>query len=277
MSSVHPTSMLSGDVQLDDSVAIGPNCVLDGTSGPIVLGAGTRLVGNAYLTGPLTMGVNNTIYPFACLGFSPQDLKWDPARPGAGIVIGDGNTFREHVTIHRATSDDTPTRIGDKNYFMASSHAGHDCCIANNCIFANGTLLAGFVRVDDRVITGGTATAHQYARLGRGSILSGCVGAVQDLPPWFMLTGINVAGSINLVGMRRSGASREDIEEVRWVFKTLYRRGLSLKSALAELQDCYDRKKRPMIAEYIEFITTSRRGICQGTGKAARATAAKAE
>ncbi len=277
MSSVHPTSMLSGDVQLDDSVAIGPHCVLDGTSGPIVLGAGTRLIGNVYLTGPLTMGVNNTIYPFACLGFSPQDLKWDPARPGAGIVIGDGNTFREQVTIHRATSDDAPTRIGNENYFMACSHAGHDCRIASNCIFANGTLLAGFVQIDDRVITGGTAAVHQYVRIGRGTMLSGTFGIVQDLPPWFMLTGFNIAGSINLVGLRRSGASRDDIENVRWVYKTLYRRGLSLQSALGEMRARLERDEQPLIGEYIEFISTSKRGICRGVGKAARGAATAAE
>lgn len=269
MATVHPTAIIQGDVQLGDDVSIGPHCVLDGATGPISIGAGTRLLGNVYLTGPLSLGERNTVYPFACVGFSPQDLKWDPAKPGAGVVVGDGNTFREHVTIHRATSDDAPTTVGNDNYFMASSHAGHDCRIASNCIFANGTLLAGFVRVDDRVIIGGNTTVHQFCRVGRGAMLSGSAGLGQDLPPFFMLTGFKVAGSINLVGLRRSSASPEVIDDVRWVYKTLYRRGLSTKSVVAELQARYERDGRPIIAEYIEFITTSRRGICPGTGKAA--------
>ena len=270
MPNVHPTAILDGDVQLADDVVIGPHCVLDGAAGPIRIGSGTRLIGHVYLTGPLTLGERNAIYPFTCLGFASQDLKWDPQRPGAGVVIGDGNTFREHVTVHRATTDDTPTTIGNENYFMATSHAGHDSQVGNNCIFANGTLLAGFVRVDDRVITGGGSGVHQYTRIGRGAMVGAMLPTVQDVPPFFMLTGPNIAGSVNLVGLRRMGATREDIEDVRWVYKTLYRRGLSMKSAVAALQERHARTGRPIIAEYLEFITTSRRGICHGAGKAAR-------
>src|SRR5688572_28308164 len=173
MAQVHATAILEGDIQLGDDVIVGPNCVLNG---PITIGAGTRLIGNVYLQGPLTMGERNTIYPFVTLGFPPQDLKWDPAVAGAGLVIGSGNTFRESVTIHRATSHETPTSVGDKNYWMVNSHAGHDCRIGSNCIFANGTLLGGFVRVDDRVTTGGNTMVHQYCRVGRGAMLSGGVG-----------------------------------------------------------------------------------------------------
>lgn len=270
MPTVHPTAIIQGDVTLAADCLIGPNCVLDGETGPITVGGGTRLIGNVYLTGPLHIGERNTIYPFACLGFSPQDLKWDPGRPGAGLVVGNGNTFREHVTLHRATSDDKPTTIGSDNYFMASSHAGHDCVVGNNCIFANASMLAGFVQVADRVITGGTAAIHQFVRLGRGVMVSGCVGPVQDVPPFFMVTGINVAGSINIIGLRRSKTPPDVIEDVRWVYKTLYRRGLSLKSAIEVVRE---RAERPMIREYLEFLESAKRGICHGSAKSARSMA----
>jgi UDP-N-acetylglucosamine acyltransferase len=271
MPSVHPTATLTGDIVLAEDVAIGPQCVLDGVTGPIRIGAGTRLIGHVYLTGPLTLGEGNLAYPFACLGFSPQDIKWDRTCPGAGVIIGDRNTFREHVTIHRATSEQSPTTIGSHNYFMAASHAGHDCHIADRCIFANATLLGGHVHVAERVITGGMAGVHQFCRVGRGAMLSGTIAMTQDLPPFFMLTAFNVAGSINMVGLRRSGESRETIEDVRWTYKTLYRCGLSLKSARAALRE---RAERPMIREYVEFLDASTRGICHGRGKAARGTAA---
>lgn len=257
-------------MQLADDVGVGPYCILDGTMGPIRVGAGTRLMANVHITGPMELGKRNTVYPFVCLGFAPQDLKWDPARAGAGVRIGDGNTFREHVTIHRATSDDSPTVIGDNNYFMACSHVGHDCVIASNCIFANSTLLGGFVRIDERVITGGNATVHQFCRVGRGAMLSGSAGMSQDLPPFFMLTALNLAGSINVVGLRRMEVFPRKIDTVRWVYKTLYRRGLSTQSALAALQERYEREKLPIIEEYIEFIGTSRRGICPGVARPAR-------
>lgn len=267
---VHSSAILTDDVRLAEDVVVGPNCVLDGAGGPIVIGDGTRVHGHAYLTGPLTLGERNVIYPFVTLGFAPQDLKWDPAVPGAGLRIGSGNVFRESVTIHRATSHETPTTIGDDNYWMVNSHAGHDCAIGSGCIFANCALLAGFARVDDRVIMGGNVTVHQFCRIGRGAFLSGLTGITQDLPPFFMLTGGNIAGSINLIGLRRSGMGADAIETVKWVYRVLYRTGVSPKKALETLRE---RQDHPLVAEYIAFIESSKRGICPARGKAIRGMA----
>lgn len=271
MPEIHPSAHLTGDIDLADDVQIGPGCVLDAPTGTAIrIGAGTRLIGSVYLQGPLTMGERNIIYPFGCLGFAPQDFKWDPAQAGAGVVIGDGNTFREHATVHRATSDEHPTRIGNDNFFMTGSHAGHDSTVANNCIFANAAAIGGHVQVDDRANIGGATMIHQFARVGRGAMLSGGVGATMDIPPFFMLTGINVVGSLNIIGMRRSGMTRDAIDDVRWVYRTLYRQNASLKSALQRLRD---RAERPIVAEFIEFIESSRRGICTARGNRKRGTA----
>lgn len=266
MPEVHPSAIVDREVELADDVVVGPHCVL---SGHVQVGAGSRLLGNVYLTGPLTLGRNNLVYPFATLGFAPQDFKWDPKRPGAGLVIGDGNVFRESVTIHRATSDEQPTRIGDDNYWMVNSHAGHDCQVGNRCVFANGTLLGGTVQVEDGVITGGNSAVHQYCRVGRGALISGSFGLNKDLPPFFMLTGGNVAGSMNVVGMRRSGMPSEQIDDVKWVFKTLYRKGLSFKQAVDEIRT---REDRALIAEYLAFFAGSERGIVSGHGDPRRGT-----
>jgi UDP-N-acetylglucosamine acyltransferase len=268
---IHPSAILEGDIRLGDDVSIGPRCVLTATDGTsITIGAGTKLIGNAYLNGPLMVGERNTIYPFVTLGMAPQDLKWDPNVPGAGLVIGNDNTFRESTTINRATSHETPTRIGNNNYWMINSHAGHDCIIGNNCIFANGTALAGFVRIDDRVNMGGYAAIHQFCRVGRGAMISGMMGISMDLPPFFMLTGPNIAGSINLIGLRRSGMPTEDIDIVKWVYRTLYRDGISIAKATETLRE---REDHPLVVEYIEFIEGSKRGICPAHGKAIRGTA----
>lgn len=270
MPSIHPTSILDGDIRLAEDVFIGPHCVLQAPAGTsITIGAGTKVMGNAYLTGPLTLGERNTIYPFVTLGFPPQDLKWDPAVPGAGLVIGSGNTFRESVTIHRATSHETPTIVGDNNYWMVNTHAGHDCRVGDNCIFANGALLAGFVRVENKVIIGGNATVHQFCRVGRGAMLSGSVGLSLDVPQYFMVTGTNVAGSINIIGLRRSGMAAEEIDLVKWVYRTIYRGGVSIKKSLDTLREKAD---HPLVSQYIEFIETSKRGICPARGKATRGT-----
>ncbi|UCD76816.1 MAG: acyl-ACP--UDP-N-acetylglucosamine O-acyltransferase [Phycisphaerales bacterium] len=264
MSEIHPTAILDCRCDLAADVTIGPHCVL---SGAIIVGSGTRLVGNVYLQGPLTMGKANTIYPFACLGFAPQHAKFDPQEPGHGLVIGDRNTFREHVTIHRAFTDDGPTRIGDDNCFMVNSHVGHDCLVGDHCTFVNNSALGGHCVIDDHVIIGGGSVVHQFCRIGHGVMMAGAAGTTMDVPPWFMITGINVCGGVNLVGLRRSGMSREQIEEVRWVYRTLFREGHTVKHALELLKE---RSDSDLIQQYIQFIESSERGICRGQGQGAR-------
>lgn len=263
MPRIHPSAVIQGDVQLADDVEIGPGCVL---FGPITLGAGCVLVANACLHGPLRMGERNIVYPSAALGFAPQDLGFDPRKAGAGCVIGDRNTFREGVTIHRGKTE-VPTTVGHDNYWMAFSHAGHDSIIGSHCVFGNSTLIAGHVEVADRVISGGNVSVHQFVRLGRGVFISGAMATSLDVPPYFMVTGDNIAGSLNLVGMRRSGMSREQIDTVRWVYRTVMRSGLPPKAALVQLRE---RAGDPLVDEYIRFIETAKRPIIHGAGRAVR-------
>ena len=264
MPHVHPTAIIEGDVELADDAAVGPHCVL---TGPISIGVGTRLIGNVYVQGPATIGRANTIYPFTCLGFAPQSVHVEPDRPGPGLEIGDRNTLREGVTIHRAMTDDGPTRIGNDNYFMADCHAGHDVQLANGCTLANGVLLGGHVDVADGVTMGGNSGVHQFCRIGRGAMLAGNASTTRDVLPFFTLTAINVCGSINVVGLRRDGTPRDRIDDVRWVYRTINKGGHSLKHALAALRE---RRERPMVAELVHFIETSERGICTGHQSIAR-------
>jgi UDP-N-acetylglucosamine acyltransferase len=263
---IHPTAILEGEVDLAEDVTIGPHCVI---TGPVSIGPGTRLVGHVYLQGPLRLGARNLVYPFTTLGFAPQHLEWDPERPGAGLEIGDDNRIRESVTISRAASEELPTRIGDGNYWMANTHAGHDCRIGSRCVIANGVLLAGSVTLGDGVVVGGNSAIHQHCRVGRGALISGTMGLNKDLAPFFTLTGGNIAGSINLVGMRRSGMPSAEIDDVKWVYKTLYRRGLAPKQAVSELET---RADRPIVAEYLAFLHGSKRGLCPARGEARRGT-----
>jgi UDP-N-acetylglucosamine acyltransferase len=263
MPHVHPTAVLTGEIQLADDVTIGPGCTL---AGRIQIGPGTTLVSGAHLHGPLRIGEGNVLYPGSCIGFAPQDLKFDPASEGAGTVIGDRNTFRENVTIHRATGA-RPTTIGSRNYFMAGSHAGHDVRVADDCILANGTLLGGFVEVGNRVVFGGSAAVHQFVRIGRGSMLSGLVGTGLDLCPFFTLFGTHQVGGVNIVGMRRAGHPRSEIDAVRWCFKVLVRSGLPPKTAVERLEE---RGDEPIVREMIDFVRSSKRGICTGRSRADR-------
>lgn len=269
---VHRTATVEGDVTLADDVRIGPNCVILGTCGPVVLGPRTTLVSTVHVNGPITMGEGNTAYPGASLGFAPQDVGFDPQAPGSGLVVGDGNTFREGVTVHRGKTTE-PTRIGHRNFFMVNSHVGHDSIVHNQCIFANGVLLGGHVVVEDRVIMAGNALLHQFCRVGRGVLISGGAGTSMDVPPWITVTGINIAGSVNIIGMRRNGFTPAQIGAVKWVYHTMYRTGGTPQQSIAALEE---RADDPIVAEYIAFIRASRRGICHGAGRSPRGTAVRA-
>jgi UDP-N-acetylglucosamine acyltransferase len=266
--SIHPTAIIDGEVTIGPGTVIGPGCMILGTLGPVRIGAGCTLVARAIVNGPISIGDGNVLYPNACLGFAPQDLEFDPQSAGAGCIIGNRNTFREGVTIHRGRTD-VPTRMGDSNYWMTNTHLGHEGVVGNHCIFASGCVLAAHVVVEDRVIIGGCTAIHQFVRLGRGSFVSGAIGLGLDLPPWFMATGNNLAASVNLVGLRRSGATAEDVHDVRWCFKTVYRNGGTPQQAIPALEE---RASRPAVAECLAFIKSTKRGICHGAGRAARGT-----
>lgn len=261
MPQVHPSASLEGEVHLADDAVVGPQCIIDGTLGPVRIGPGTRLRGHVYINGPVTIGANNRIYPFVTIGFAPQSVSFDHDKPGHGVVIGDGNVLRESVTIHRAMTDAGPTSIANHNYFMVNSHAGHDCIVGSNCMFANGALLAGHVTVEDRVVLGGNAGVHQFCRVGHHAMLSGAAGASRDIPPCFTVTEVNLAASINLVGMRRAGYTREQIDTVKWVYRVLCREHHALTTAVELLRE---RERDPVVKEYLDFIAASKRGVCTG-------------
>ncbi|MFZ4723302.1 MAG: acyl-ACP--UDP-N-acetylglucosamine O-acyltransferase [Phycisphaerales bacterium] len=273
MARIHPSAVVLGDVTIHPDAEIGPFCVIEGCPGPVRIGAGTRLLHRVTVQGPCTIGERNTMYPGVTLGLPPQDLGFNPSEPGPGLVIGSDNVFREGVTIHRGKTQ-VATQVGNHNYFMVNSHAGHDCVIGDRNIFANGTLLAGHVEVADRVIMGGNATVHQFCRVGRGAFVGGLTGFSLDLPPFFMTTGINIAGSINVVGMRRSGMSRADIDTVKWVYKVLQRSQLP---KLAKIEELRTRAGDPVVDEYIAFVASAKRGIVPAEGTVMRGSAAGGE
>ena len=257
MPTIHPTAVLEGDIELADDVVIGPNCMLTGT---IRIGAGTRLMGQNHIFGRSIIGEGNILWPGAIIGGAPQDIRFDPDCEDPGLVIGDRNIFREFATVHRGKTEE-PTRIANDNYFMTSSHVGHDCILGSNIQIATGAMLGGHVIVDDRVIVGGASAVHQFCRIGRGAMLGGAAGTTLDVPPWFMSTMISTCSSLNLIGMRRSGMDADEIMARKWVFRTLYRERRSVRNAVEVMKS---RRDEPAVAEYIEFIEGSDRGICWG-------------
>ena len=267
MPKIHPTAIIDGDVELADDVEIGPRCTIHG---PVRIGSGTRAVGDVWIHGPTTIGADNMIYPFTTIGFSPQARNFDVHSTGPGVQIGDRNTLREHVTVNRAMGDEHPTIIGNDNYIMAQCHAGHDVVIGNEITLANSVHLGGHAVIEDKATLGGASNVHQFVRIGYGSMLSGAVGTTRDVLPWFTVTATNVAASLNLVGMRRQGLTSDEIDLVRWVFKTINRRGLSLPAAIEEVRTRNNGGDQPVLTRLLTFLENSERPICTAFKRPAR-------
>ena len=258
---IHPTAVVDRRAEIDAAADIGPYVVIDG---PVVVGAGTRVLAHAVLTGYTTIGRDNVIHTGAVLGDAPQDLRYDGAP--TGLRLGDRNSIREHCELNRATSMERPTTIGDDNFFFGHAHVGHDCQVGNRVILANGAMLGGHVVVDDQVFVSGNCVVHQFVRIGRLALLRGLSRSSRDVPPFCIMDFTHTVRGINRVGMRRAGMTAEQIRAVQRAFATLFRTRRNLRLALAELE------AGPLtdeVAHLVAFIRASKRGVCQGPRAAA--------
>jgi len=251
---IHPTALVSSEAVLASDVQVGPHAIIEGK---VEIGPGCVIRPFAYLRGSLTMGSRNVVFSGAVLGEDPQHLKY--RNEPTSLEIGDGNVFREYVTVHRGTTATGTTQIGNGNFFMANSHVAHDCRIGNHCIFANGALVAGHCTIDDGVYLSGNCAVHQFVRMGRLSLLSGVSATTKDIPPFIIQQGINNVVGVNVVGMKRNDVDAEQIDGVRRAFNVLYRQGLPISEALARLEE--QEGAFAAVKEFITFIRQSSRGI----------------
>ncbi|PKM23131.1 MAG: acyl-[acyl-carrier-protein]--UDP-N-acetylglucosamine O-acyltransferase [Gammaproteobacteria bacterium HGW-Gammaproteobacteria-14] len=252
---IHPTAIIDSEARLAGNVSVGPYSVI----GPgVEIGAGTEIASHVVVQGPTRIGCNNRIFQFASVGAECQDKKYrnEPTR----LEIGDGNVIREHVTIHRGTVQDNGlTRIGSRNLLMVGVHVAHDCMIGDDNIFANTTGIAGHVHIGNGVILGGMTGVHQFCKIGSYAMTAGCSLVVKDIPAYVMVGGNPAASrSMNFEGMRRRGWSAEVISSLRQAYKIVFRQGLTLEQALAQLEAMVG---GPELQCFIDSLRASERGI----------------
>jgi UDP-N-acetylglucosamine acyltransferase len=251
---IHPTAVVSDEASLGEDVVVGPYVVIEGR---VTVGPGCIFRPHATVFGPLTMGCGNLVCSGAVLGERPQHLKYN--NEPTAVEIGDHNIFREHVTIHRGTTHSWTTRIGSNNFFMVNSHIAHDCKIGNRCILANGALVGGHCELADNVYLSGNSALHQFVRVGRLALLSGCSATTKDIPPFIIQQNIDTVVGINVVGMRRAGFTYEQIDAVRGAFKILFRENMVLPAALMKIEATLG--PIDVVAEMVTFLRQSHRGV----------------
>lgn len=257
MSSIHPTAIIGKNVKLGEGNDIGPGCVIEEG---VVLGSNNKLWMNVYIGPGTTIGDENQIHMGAILGHLPQDLAFSGAPTFAHI--GNRNTIREYVTIHRGTKEGSSTLIGDDNFLMTSAHVGHNVQIGNHNTLVNLATLAGYCVLEDNVLISGMVVVHQFVRLGKLSMISGLSAVNKDVPPYMLCGGRPaVIQGLNALGLRRAEIGLSERSDIKRAFRLLYREGLNVKNALDEiLKQC----KSSQVADMVEFVKASERGICAG-------------
>jgi UDP-N-acetylglucosamine acyltransferase len=259
MTEVHPTAFVETGAELDDDVYVGPFSMVGAQSR---IGRGTRLESHVVVTGHTTLGEGCRVFPFACLGHRPQDLKYRGEE--SWLEIGSNNQIREHVTMHPGTAHGGGvTRVGDGGLFMAGVHIAHDCKVGNSVIMANNATLGGHVELDDFAFLGGLSAVHQFVRIGAQAMIGGLAGVENDVIPYGMVLGNRAyLNGLNSIGMKRRGLSRDEIQNLRNAYRTLFcaEEGTfadRLEQVAAQFED------HPRVIEMVDFIRESdNRSIC---------------
>ena len=253
---IHPSSIIDPTAIMDDSVEIGPFCLV----GPNVeIGEETKIESHVILKGPTKIGKRNHIFQFSTLGDGSPDKKYN--NEPTTLVIGDDNIIREGVTIHRGTIQDRgETLIGNQNLIMAYSHIAHDCVLGNDIVLTNQAALAGSVNVGNGAILGGYAIVHQFCSIGNYSFCAMGSAVNKDIPAYVKVRG-NPAKpfGINVTGIKRIGYSKESIEALKSAYRSIYRKKLTVDEALEELKTMREDFKE--VDVFLNSIENSTRGI----------------
>ena len=254
---IHNSSIIDKKAIIGKKVKIGPFSYI----GPKVhISDGVELISNVHIEGNTKIGKGTKIFPFACIGTPPQDMKYKGETNS--LEIGENNVIREYVTINPGTKGGgEKTVIGNNCLLMISSHIAHDCHIGNNVVIANNVPLGGHVTIEDSVVIGGNSAVQQFTRIGRLAMIGGMTGVLKDVIPFGLSFGNrNYLRGINLIGLKRKKYDNKKIKELNSAFKKIFS-SKNLHENLSKINGEY--KENNLVAEVINFISKDKkRPIC---------------
>jgi UDP-N-acetylglucosamine acyltransferase len=260
---IAPTAIVHPEAVIGPRTRIGEFCIVESD---VVIGAQCMLEPYVFVKRWTTLGDGNEISAGTALGTDPLDKAFNGER--SYLRIGHGNKIREHYTISRGTKPESVTTIGDGNFFMTSGHFAHNSTLGNNAVIASCSLIAGYVTVEDQAFISGGVVVHQYSKIGRLAMVAGNSRVNMDLPPFFTYHGFEAAPvGLNTVGLRRAGFTVAEFNELKQVFKLLYRSKLKLEDALSRIES---ELPGPHAAHVVRFVRSSERGIARPIGSRVR-------
>jgi UDP-N-acetylglucosamine acyltransferase len=254
---IHPQAIVAASAKLGEGVQVGAHAVV---GEEVELGDGCVVRAHAVVQGPSKFGKKNVFHAFSVIGGDPQDYTFDGEH--TELVVGDGNIFREYVTVSRGTQKGGgKTSLGDENFFLAYSHVGHDCVIGSHTLFVNGATLAGHVTVEDFATIGAFCPVHQFCRIGRYAYVGASTVVTQDVPPFSKIVTERETKSfgVNAIGLERKGFSSKRLRTLKQAYRLLLRSKLNTSQALAEMRKTL--ADSPDVQELIQFVESAERGI----------------
>ncbi|PQO41806.1 acyl-[acyl-carrier-protein]--UDP-N-acetylglucosamine O-acyltransferase [Blastopirellula marina] len=257
---IHPSAIVHPSAEIGENVTIGPFCVVEENT---KVGDGCQLNSFVSIKQGTRLGANNKVHEHAVIGGPPQHLR---AGSDLGdVIIGTGNVIREFTTIHRGLAPGKDTVIGDNNLLMVQAHVGHDTIIGNNTIITNNVMLGGHVVIEDRAYVSGAVAVHQFCRIGRNAMVGGQAHVVQDVAPYVTVDGCSsLVVGLNIIGLKRSGFSPEQLSELKRAYRIIFRSNLTNREALERV-----RREFPMspAVHFADFLAESERGFIQARSR----------
>lgn len=255
MSRIHPTAIVSPKAKLGNDVEIGPFAIIHDD---VEIDDGCEIGPYVGVYNFARIGKRIKIFQGASVANLPQDLKFDKGK--TFLTIGDDTTIREFATLHRGTHATGETRIGKNCLIMAYAHVAHDCHIGDNCIIANGVQLAGHVEIEETVIIGGLSAVHQFTKIGRHAMVGGGSMVNTDVPPFIMTSGYPARYmGLNIVGLKRRGFTKEEIEAIKESYRLYYSYGMNPPEAKIKIAEKFGDQQH--VKSILEFMEKSTRGI----------------
>lgn len=254
---IHEQAVVDPNAEIGENCEVGPFC----TIGPNVrIEDGTKLVSHVVVDGHTTIGSNCSIFPFATIGVQSQDQKYVPGTV-TYCEIGSNNTFREFVSIHSGTAEDSKTVVGNHNAFLAHAHVAHNCTIGDHVVLSHLATVGGHVRVGDYANLGGLCAVHQFCTVGEVAMVAGFAKVIQDVLPYTIADGTPAARMrvVNRVGMERAGYSEEQIRDVRRAFRILFVNDMIFAEAIKKVRQ--DLGHLDYIQKMLAAADESKRGL----------------
>ena len=256
VANIHPTAIVDPRAEIAADVTIGPFCVIESD---VVIEAGCQLASHVVVKSGTHLGPQNVLAEGTVIGGRPQHVH---AAPLAGrLVVGRGNTIREHTTIHTGLHEGACTIVGNHNFIMVNAHIAHDCVVGDNTIIANNAMIAGHVTIGNRAYISGAVGIHQFCRIGQFTMVGGQAHITRDVPPFITVDGLTteVVG-LNRVGLQRNGFTEADLQQLKAAYRVIYRSNLSWLEVLATLER--DFSTGPAAA-FLAFLSQGERGFVQ--------------